>query len=113
LHHDNGRQEPGLPLRRTLPRLLALERSYEYVCWCVVLPNRSALTCEVSGPPRPVLWDTLDDALDHYGADVAVDADPLRHATLHLLAAGAAGPLTGGDPGRRDGAEARARSGRR
>jgi hypothetical protein len=96
LSHDEERQEPGPTPPRTLPRLIALERSCEYLCWCVVLPNQGALTCELIGPPRPVLWDTLDDALDHYGTGVTVDPDPVRHAAPELLAASPFNALTRG-----------------
>jgi hypothetical protein len=94
---------------------MALERSCEYVCWCVVLPNQTALTCEVTGPPRPVLWATLYDALDHYGTDVTIDDNPPRHLVPALptfLAPSAAAPSASAalvaDTGRRvDGAAPR------
>jgi hypothetical protein len=107
LRHDDAQQETETASRRQLPRLMALERRCEYLCWCVVLPNQAALTCEMTGPPRPVLWDTLDDVLDHYGAGVAIDDNPPRHLAPSLLIPPAFEPLVP-DPSRRtDGASAR------
>lgn len=107
MRHDEQRHQTGTASPRPLPRLLALERRCEYLCWCVVLPNQAALTCEMTGPPRPVLWKTLDDVLDHYGAGVTIDDNPPRHLAPSLLIPPAFEPLLPDTARRVDGRSAR------